>query len=201
MNTRAVIATAMTALAIMITPTAASAHAALADSNPRDGATLTALPDRVTISLNEPVRDPAQIVVLDADDNRLNRKTVEVADKTASSQILNQPGPGKYTMSYRVVSTDGHPVTGTIAFTIKAPTPTEPATASPTASPEAAIPTDASSPRPSTSGVDTTSADSGDDSRALEIALAAGVLTILLIAVTTLFIRGGRNSSDQSRQD
>lgn len=204
MKLRALIATAVTTLAIAVTPSAASAHAALADSNPKDGATLTALPDQVTISLNEPVRDPAQIAVLDTGGTRVNSETVAVANKTATSQILEQPGPGKYTMSYRVVSADGHPVTGTIAFTIDSPRPSTPTAVSPptaATSPEVAIPNGDSSPAPSTADLEATSADSGDDSRTLEIVLAVGVLAILLIAGTTLFIRGGRNTSDPSHQD
>ncbi|NRQ51744.1 copper resistance CopC family protein [Aeromicrobium stalagmiti] len=204
MKLRTLIAAAVTTLAIAVTPSAASAHAALADSNPKDGATLTALPDQVTISLNEPVRDPAQIAVLDESGTRVNSKTVTVADKTASSQILDQPAPGKYTMSYRVVSADGHSVTGTINFAIEAPTPPTPTAAAPPAtstSPDDVLPDTAPSPTPSDEDLDTTSADNGDDSRTLEIVIAVGVLAILVIAGATLFIRGGRNTSDPSDQD
>ena len=33
-------------------------------------------------------------------------------------QSLHDPGPGTYRVSYRIGSADGHPVTGTITFTI-----------------------------------------------------------------------------------
>lgn len=73
----------------------------------------------------------------------------------------NRPATGVYTVGYRVVSTDGHPVTGSYTFTIAgvpgegtpspAPTETEPnaaAAPSQSAPPRGPIPRQRSSPQP-----------------------------------------------------
>lgn len=183
----------LTALAALI-PSAAAAHAALSDSIPKDGAVLTELPQKVTVSLTEAVREPAQVVVINADGNRINSKTVTVSDNTASSQIVNQSGSGDYTISYRVVSVDGHPVTGTIEFTVEAPTsppPASPGTSTETNSASVPSPTPTISP----------DLEAGStDSPTTSIVVAVVVLALLIIVVVVLFIRGPSDEESPRRE-
>jgi hypothetical protein len=39
-------------------------------------------------------------------------------EETAVVTPVTLPGPGKYTVAYRVVSADGHPVEGAVTFTV-----------------------------------------------------------------------------------
>lgn len=114
---------------VICVPSAAFAHAALASSNPRDDARIKVMPGKVSLTLNEPIREPASISVTGQDGSRINSKLVTVQDKTAASEITQTAPAGSYKMNYRIVSTDGHPVAGTIEFEVlegetSTPTPT-----------------------------------------------------------------------------
>jgi len=111
-------------LSIAATPIG-NAHSYLVSSNPKDGSTVTTLPATVALTFNEnllvvkgkkpnaisishragvPIRQGAVLV-------RKNVLTVPIA----SSQEIH----GRITVSYRVVSADGHPVNGNFSFTVK----------------------------------------------------------------------------------
>ncbi len=130
------LATALFGLVISA-PSVASAHAALASSTPANKAKIMVMPDQVSLTLNEPIQAPAFVSVVGEDGARVNSKVITVQDKTATSDITKPAAAGSYKMNYRIVSADGHPVTGTVAFEVlegETPTPTPTPTPSPTAS-------------------------------------------------------------------
>lgn len=96
----------------------ASAHAAVVDSNPVDGAKVTAIPAQFEIRLNEKVKPPAYLVVTDEQGRRFNSQQVTVDDKTVTSAAVATGAVGTLTMAYRIVSSDGHPVSGKITFEV-----------------------------------------------------------------------------------
>lgn len=128
----------------------AVAHAALVTSDPRDGARLAQLPGRVSLTFTEEVSSPAYVVVRTSGGEQLASGDPDVEGATVS-QALETTGAGgevsgEVTVAYRVVSVDGHPVTGDITFTVAPPAsdPSDPSggpgdpTAEPTADPDAA---------------------------------------------------------------
>ena len=132
-----------------ITP--ASAHTDLVSSDPRDGAELAAPPSQVTfVFAEELLPDFVNFSISNAEGEPLSIAGVSVDGATA---VLPWPtdAPGNaYTVAYRVVSQDGHPISGAITFSyvmdLPSPTPTSSAT-SPTPTSSSALPT----PSPSTS--------------------------------------------------
>jgi len=125
----------------------ASAHTGLVSSDPRDGAELAAPPAQVTLVFDEDLLpDFVNFNIANADGEPLSIAGVTVAGSTV---VLPWPSdaPGNtYTVSYRVVSQDGHPVSGAITFSyvMESPSPT------PTSSSASSSPTpDSSSPAPS----------------------------------------------------
>lgn len=98
----------------------ASAHARLIGTDPTDGALLQQPPAQVTLSFNEPVRLTSQEVrVYDADG-----QTVPVTARTSDADVvleLTDPAamePGTYVVGWFVVSTDGHPISGSLTFSV-----------------------------------------------------------------------------------
>ncbi|MFC4333969.1 copper resistance CopC family protein [Salininema proteolyticum] len=95
--------------------TAASAHAALLETSPEDGAALDAAPETVTFTFNEDLDPDNSQVGASGPDGDL-----DLAEPSVDGNTLTQPmtytAPGEYTVSYRVLSEDGHNVSGTIAF-------------------------------------------------------------------------------------
>lgn len=102
----------------------ASAHASLVSASPKDGATLTSALGKVTFTFDENIRAPSKIVVTGPDGHRASHGVTEVLDNTVTVAVTMQPRPqdvGRYAVAYRVVSADGHPVTGESSFRFQPP--------------------------------------------------------------------------------
>jgi methionine-rich copper-binding protein CopC len=97
------------------------AHNALTGSDPADAASLDASPTSVTLTFNDVVQNLQPVVtVVGPGGDRWEGSPVTVLNNTVSVPV-NTLGPaGDYTIAYRVVSADGHPVEGTTSFTLTA---------------------------------------------------------------------------------
>ncbi|MBB5785066.1 copper resistance CopC family protein [Nonomuraea jabiensis] len=104
-----------------IAPPAAQAHNVLISSDPKDGATLPAAPARVTLVFDQAVRQGyAQVGVTGPDGSSWADGAAEVAAERVSVRVKPLPSAGAYTVGYRILSADGHPVTGKITFILAA---------------------------------------------------------------------------------
>ena len=136
MMRRLVVVLALLICVMGATATAASAHTELLKSNPADGSTLSSVPAVITLTFNEPVLDQgASIVAKAADGTAIRLDAVTVADAEVSAPWPSTANVGRYTISWRAVADDGHPVTGSFAFTIAGASPTPTPTSTPTAAP------------------------------------------------------------------
>ncbi|SEU41298.1 copper resistance CopC family protein [Nonomuraea wenchangensis] len=123
--------------AVVVPPYAAQAHNVLVGSDPRDGATLTAAPERVTLVFDQAVRQGyAQIGITGADGSSWADGDAVVAAERVSVKLKPLPGGGAYVVGYRILSADGHPVTGKLTFTLAPAAAASPAPAR--ATPDAA---------------------------------------------------------------
>ena len=127
----------ITAVAWMTSAPPALAHADLLEISPADGSTITKPPAVIRLTFTEPILEAAaKAVVTDG------KGTIVIADRsTVTGEALRVPWDatlpnGRYTVAYRVVSRDGHPISGQAAFTLEAPV-----APSRSASPAAASPT------------------------------------------------------------
>lgn len=122
--------TVLALLLVALLPGAAFGHAMMTGAVPADGSELEAAPEVVTVSFNEPVTaDPQSLRVFDADATRVDGGPLDVpADEVAVS--LPDLPDGAYVVAYRVVSADGHPIAGTLTFTVGDAVPLDAATAS-----------------------------------------------------------------------
>jgi methionine-rich copper-binding protein CopC len=97
----------------------AVAHAVLVSVSPADGSTLAKAPAQVVLTFDENIRTPSKIVVHRPDGSRVDHGGTHVVDNKVSVAVVLRPVPqdvGRYTVAYRVVSADGHPVAGTRTF-------------------------------------------------------------------------------------
>lgn len=103
------------------TSTAAFAHDSVTATSPSDGATVATVPDEVQITLsNTPAVIGSQVLVTDESGANWAAGDVQVLD-TAATQALRPGAPaGKYTVQWRLVSSDSHPIEGTFSFTATA---------------------------------------------------------------------------------
>lgn len=113
-------ATLVAVLALLGAAPQALAHNTLTGSDPKEDATVDVAPEKVTLTFDQPVQpgEVNQVVVNGPDGDQWARGPVEV-DGTEVSRSLGELGPaGEYTIGFRILSADGHPVTREIPFTL-----------------------------------------------------------------------------------
>lgn len=97
----------------------ASAHAALVSTTPTDRATLDDAPGEVVLEFNEPVSSSlGGVRAFDIDGNRIDEGDLDVVGTSLRLGLRSDLGEGSYIVTYRVVSEDGHPITGAFTFTV-----------------------------------------------------------------------------------
>ncbi|WP_369252415.1 copper resistance CopC/CopD family protein [Streptomyces sp. R41] len=116
----------------------ASAHAALTGTDPQDGSVLKSAPRQVTLTFSESVGllDDS-FRVLTPENRRVHTgKPGHAGDRSSTARVTlpGGLGTGTFTVVWRVVSADSHPVSGAFTFSIGKPSattaalPTAPAT-------------------------------------------------------------------------
>jgi methionine-rich copper-binding protein CopC len=127
MYRRALAAVLVSAAGAALFASPAWAHDELASSDPKTGAVLESAPKVATLTFSEPV--DARFVTIAV--KRSDGKRVAAAKPEVAGAVVRQPldalGDGAYTVAYRIVSEDGHPVNGTVTFTVTAPVKSPPA--------------------------------------------------------------------------
>ncbi|MDA5285482.1 copper resistance CopC family protein [Streptomyces sp. Isolate_45] len=106
----------------------ASAHASLSGSDPADGVVLKTAPRQVTLTFTESVSfSDDSLRVLSPDNERANPRPAQHADgkdNTARVELSDALPQGTYTVAWRVVSADGHPISGAFVFSVGKPSGT-----------------------------------------------------------------------------
>jgi copper transport protein len=97
--------------------TSAFAHASLVATEPRDGSMVAQAPKTVRLRFNEPVT-PAVIRVIDSDGTTRNDVAVHAVNETVEITLPTGSPAGTQVISYRVISADGHPVAGSMMFSV-----------------------------------------------------------------------------------
>lgn len=149
-SVRAVPAAALTlALLTLVAPTA-SAHDQLISTDPPDGAMLDTAPSSVGLTFSEDVLDISTTVVVDGPNGPVPT-TPSVDGTTVSAPLPADLPDGAYTVTWRVVSSDGHPVQGTFGFTVQRSGATDGSGSTGTTGVASAAPPASGSPAPTAS--------------------------------------------------
>lgn len=145
----------------------AGAHTAMTASDPAEGSTQVTAPTRITLTFSEDINTTfANVVLNDAGGRNWLANSPQVQGPQLSVTLVQDPIPnGVYTVGYRVLSADGHPVSGSYTFILDAPLADQPAPA-PTTDIAATAP---AQPAPSPADADT------GTSTAILLAAVAGV--------------------------
>ena len=118
MTARALAAGLATAMVILLGALPAAAHARLVSATPAAGATLTSAPTAVRLEFDGPPYDIGLGVVVTAPSGEtVTQGRVSVDGNTVVASLSPLTAAGTYTVAWRVVSADGHPVSGQYTFT------------------------------------------------------------------------------------
>jgi methionine-rich copper-binding protein CopC len=113
--------------------TPALAHTALKSSNPAKGASLPAAPPEITLTFSEPVQvEAGAITVAGPGGAQWTVGQAAVTGVVVTAPVTPAGPAGQYTINYRVISADGDPVRGTVAFALTAAVPVPTPTTTPT---------------------------------------------------------------------
>lgn len=139
----AVLPAVLVGAAALLWAPAAAAHDDLVSSDPAAGSTVAVLPDQVTLTFSGAVlAEPgtAVVAVVDAIGSPLQAGEPVVAGPVVTQPLAGAVS-GPMSVQWRVVSADGHPISGAFGFVVTAPTSSPSSTTAPssaTAGPAAA---------------------------------------------------------------
>lgn len=166
--------------------TTAYAHSGLESSTPADGSVITEAPAAITLTFNETLLEDADSISLNsADGTSIVNSKVQPSGNTVELPWPADLPAGEYQVAFRVVSADGHPVTGAISFRY---TGSPAASSSPVAEPSASQGSAVPIAEPVGSAVpiaETTEPEStgGNPWLGLVIGVAIGLLLVVIFAV------------------
>ncbi|MDT0528266.1 copper resistance protein CopC [Micromonospora sp. DSM 115977] len=199
----ALVAAALAAAALLLVPAApAAAHNTLRAASPADGDRLTTPPTRVTLEFAQRL-DPTFTTIALTDATRRKIPTGgPTVDGTKGTVTVDETlGEGTYTVAYRIVSADGHPVQGSYRFTVAsggdtaggATTATGAVTDPPAATPTAVAAPSAATAPPAAGSVGPAAASGSGGLGTGGVLLAAGVL-VAALGGTALLLRRRRET-------
>lgn len=123
----------LTAAGLLCGVGAASAHAVLVSTDPVDGSVVAASPERISLTFGESVQLPPNAVrVFDPDGIEVDDQRAQLTSadgRAVGIGLLPGAARGTYTVAWRVISADTHPVSGAFTFSVGHPSATAPATA------------------------------------------------------------------------
>jgi copper resistance protein C len=102
---------------------AAHAHSQLTSANPKQKSVVTVMPKKVVLQFNEDLinLEPGnQLRVIDPKGKAVHNGTATVFGNQLSVALRTSKVQGKYRVTYRAISADGHPITGSYDFTLRA---------------------------------------------------------------------------------
>ena len=114
-----------TLLFLVGTSTGVLAHAALVSVEPASGSILASAPKAVELRFSEAVT-PGAIQLVDGAGRARDDARVTTSGEGISVAMPPDLPQGTAVVSYRVISQDGHPVAGSVIFSVGAPTATQP---------------------------------------------------------------------------
>jgi len=176
--------TLATAAFLVLPAAAAQAHDALESSDPANGAAVQSVPAKIGLTFDHtPIAINSIVRVEDSTGTDQADGAVEIVDNHVTQAVKAGAPAGKYTVVWRVVSSDGHPIEGTFSFTANS------ANAGGSAG-SAGV----SSAAPTTAAPAQAATQSGQ----VPWALVGGIAAVLVLAlvVTGIFVRRRLQGSD-----
>ncbi|MCI4011695.1 copper resistance CopC family protein [Brevibacterium sp. ZH18] len=106
------------ALSVFAFAAPASAHDQLVSSNPEDGSKLDKQPEWIEMMFSGDVQEVGSEVKVVTDGKDVSAGELAVDGKKLTVALPDNLKPGDYKVTWRVVSADGHPISGDFDFTL-----------------------------------------------------------------------------------
>jgi copper resistance protein C len=103
----------------LILASPAAAHDELTGSSPADGATVDRIPSAVRLYFEEPpASSPISVTVYGPGGAKVNSIGPQLDGAVITEELTGVHSAGPYSIDYRILSDDGHPVSGTVHFAV-----------------------------------------------------------------------------------
>ncbi|HTN55845.1 MAG TPA: copper resistance CopC family protein [Microbacterium sp.] len=189
---------AVAAAAVLAVAAPASAHDEIVSSSPASGEQLTTAPDQVVLTFSNNLLELAgnngtAVVVADGSGADWVSGDPVVSADTVTVPLKSGMPDGDFTVTWQVVSSDGHPTSGEYVFSLAVPeaAPTPSATAAETAAPvETTAPAETTSP----ASPEATQAPSETEAAPWPLLIGLGVVLIAAIVIVILITVRKRRS-------
>jgi methionine-rich copper-binding protein CopC len=106
--------------ALLLLAAPAQAHDTLLESDPEDGASLETSPEAITLTYSADVLEVSPLVRITDESGEQVAEITPSVDGPVVTATLDEPLPaGENTIQWRVVSSDGHPIEGTLTVAVE----------------------------------------------------------------------------------
>lgn len=108
----------LTLSAVLVPASAANAHDELTGTVPESGATVAQVPEEVRLTFSGNLQGiGSEVKVTDQDGTDWAEGDLKIVDNSVTQELKPGAPAGEYTVSWRVVSADAHPIEDTFSFT------------------------------------------------------------------------------------
>jgi copper resistance protein C len=110
----------MLCLFTLMFPTLSSAHTGLESSNPAEGEVVKEELKEITLQYKTQIENLSTMKIVKDDGQEVKLDSVIVQEKTMSGVLPHSLENGSYTIQWKIIGTDGHPIEGDIPFSVQA---------------------------------------------------------------------------------
>ncbi|MDQ0258658.1 methionine-rich copper-binding protein CopC [Sinomonas atrocyanea] len=180
-------ASVLVTAAALLPGAAAQAHDVIESASPADGSTVATVPASVVLTFDHtPIEVGTEILVKDPTGTNQADGPAKIVDTNVTQALKPGAPAGKYTVVWRVVSADSHPIEGTFTFTAKAPGSGTAAASG--AQSTAGVPAAAQS-APAQAAPAQASSTSGSSGGGIGVWIGIGVAVLLVVALGAFLVR------------
>ncbi|GAA3621617.1 hypothetical protein GCM10022419_129110 [Nonomuraea rosea] len=189
----ALVAIVLAAAGVVGTP--AFAHAGLKSSNPKDDSTVKDSISTIELVFTEDINPRyTTVVVTGPGGAKVADGKPQVKGDTVTQELKADLANGRYALAFRVISSDGHPVSEELHFTLKVPEPTPTTEDTAGASPEQSVSTPPTSAEP-VSATPAAASSSTDEGGATIPAVLLGLGALVLVAGVVVLVAGRKRAT------
>jgi methionine-rich copper-binding protein CopC len=178
----------MIVLCFILMPSMALAHTGLEQSTPKDGETVKKVKE-ITLQFESKVEKRSSFSLTNETGELVPVDQIQINDKVMSGKVTNTIPNGSYTVDWKIIGTDGHPIEGKYSFVVKgemAEKPqlpaVDPASQNQTSTPETKIPT----VTPDQSGAQMSASGRSPNSNII-MWIVIAIIVVALVCIVVIF--------------
>lgn len=105
-------------LLLFLLPLSTLAHTALTSSNPEAGEVLAQQPEQIELTFGTDIED-GSLMTLQGPNGAIEVGELSISKNMMIGSLMNELENGQYTISWKIIGADGHPIEGEVPFNIE----------------------------------------------------------------------------------